>query len=138
MRLGAKLTLWLLIPLLLVLLAFTALTLQRERSVHQREVQEEAERAANTLAISVLEALRRRNPEDILRIAEASALERSRFGLAVFDSEGRPILTWGGLGAGAVARQELAALSSIPGAWVWRSSRGRSGSEPPRGPVLRR
>lgn len=115
MKLGAKLTLWLLIPLLLVLIAFTALTLQRERSVHQREVQEEAERAANTLAISVIEALRRRNPEDILRIAEASALERSRFGLAVFDSEGRPILTWGvASGAGAVARQELVALSSIP------------------------
>jgi PAS domain S-box-containing protein len=115
MRLGAKLTLWVLIPLLLVLMTFTLVTLQREREVHQREVREEAERIANTLAISVTEALRRRSPAEINRIAEESALEKSRFGLAVFDSEGRPILTWGlAWGTGAIGPRELATLSSIP------------------------
>lgn len=115
MRLGAKLTLWVLIPLLLVLMTFTFVTLQREREVHQREVREEAERIANTLAISVTDALRRRSPADINRIAEESALEKSRFGLAVYDSEGRPILTWGlAWGTGAIGPRELASLSSIP------------------------
>jgi len=115
MRLGAKLTLWVLIPLLLVLMTFTLVTLQREREVHQREVREEAERIANTLAISATEALRRRSPADIHRIAEESALEKSRFGLAVYDSEGRPILTWGlAWGTGAIGPRELARLSSIP------------------------
>ena len=115
MRLGAKLTLWLLIPLLLVLSTFTLLTLHREREVHQREVREETERIANTLAISVAEALRRRNTADIHRIAEESALEVNRFGLAVFDAQGRPILTWGlASAAGAVRPLELAALSSVP------------------------
>lgn len=115
MRLGAKLTLWVLIPLLLVLMTFTFVTLQREREVHQREVREEAERIANTLAISATDALRRRSPADINRIAEESALEKSRFGLAVYDSEGRPILTWGlAWGTGAIGPRELASLSSIP------------------------
>ena len=66
MRLGAKLTLWVLIPLLLVLMTFTFVTLQREREVHQREVREEAERIANTLAISVTDALRRRSPPTLI------------------------------------------------------------------------
>ncbi|MGD0266683.1 MAG: ATP-binding protein [Candidatus Methylomirabilota bacterium] len=115
MRLGAKLTLWVLIPLLLVLMTFTFVTLQREREVHQREVREEAERIANTLAISVTDALRRRSPADINRIAEESALEKRRFGLAVYDSEGHPILTWGlAWGTGAIGPRELASLSSIP------------------------
>ncbi|MBI4574426.1 MAG: PAS domain-containing protein [candidate division NC10 bacterium] len=115
MRLGAKLTLWLLIPLLLMLSIFTLLTLRREREVHQREVREEAERIANTLAISVAEAVRRRNTADIHRIAEESALESSRFGLAVFDAQGRPLLTWGlASAAGAIGPLELAALSSVP------------------------
>ena len=115
MRLGAKLTLWVLIPLLLVLVVFTTVTLRREREVHQQEVQQEAERIANTLAISVTEALRRKSPEDMQRIAEESALEQGRFGLAVYDSQGRPILTWGlASGAGAIGPKDLASLSSIP------------------------
>jgi PAS domain S-box-containing protein len=115
MRLGAKLTLWVLIPVLLVLIVFTAVTLRREHEVHQREVQEEAERIANTLAISVTEALRRQSLADVHRIAEESSLDKSQFGLAVFDPQGRPIMTWGlDWGAGAVGHQELAALSSVP------------------------
>ena len=115
MTLGTKLTLWLLIPLLLVLIFFAAVTLRREREVHQREVWEQAERIANTLAISVGEALQRRNPADIQRIVERSALEQRRFGLVVYDSQGRPILTWGlATAAGAIGRQELASLSSLP------------------------
>ena len=115
MRLGAKLTLWVLIPLLLVLITFTLVTLRREREVHQREVWEEAERIANTLGIAVTEALRRQSPGDINRVAEESALDKSRFGLAVYDSQGRPIMTWGlAWGAGAIGARELAGLSSIP------------------------
>ena len=115
MTLGTKLTLWLLIPLLLVLSFFATVTLRREREVHQREVWEQAERIANTLAIAVGEALQRRNPDDIHRIVERSALEGSRFGLVVYDSQGRPILTWGlATAAGAIGRQELASLSSLP------------------------
>jgi PAS domain S-box-containing protein len=115
MRLGAKLTLWLLIPLLLVLMTFSLVTLQREREVHQQEVWEEAERMANTLAIAVTDALRRQSPADINRVAEESALDKSRFGLAVYDAHGRPIMTWGlAWGAGAVEPRELASLSSIP------------------------
>ncbi len=115
MRLGAKLTLWLLIPLLLVLGAFAAVTLQRERAVHYREVSEEAERVANTLAISVSDALRRQKVDEVRRIAEASSLDSGRFGLAVYDPQGRPILAWGlAATAGAISRQELAALSTLP------------------------
>ncbi|HSD50220.1 MAG TPA: ATP-binding protein [Candidatus Methylomirabilis sp.] len=114
MRLGAKLTLWLLIPLLFVLGMFAAVTLQRERAVHYREASEEAERVANTLAIAVTDAFRRKNPDEVGRIAEASGLDPSRFGLAVYDPQGRPIFTWGlAAKAGAVGRQELIALSSL-------------------------
>ncbi|OGC01718.1 MAG: hypothetical protein A3G35_12000 [candidate division NC10 bacterium RIFCSPLOWO2_12_FULL_66_18] len=61
------------------------------------------------------EALQRRNPADIQRIVERSALEQRRFGLVVYDSQGRPILTWGlATAAGAIGRQELASLSSLP------------------------
>jgi len=114
MRLGAKLTLWLLIPLLLVLSVFAAVTLQRERAVHYREVSEEAERVANTLAISVTDALRRKNPDEVRRVVDASGLDPARFGLAVYDLQGRPIFAWGlAAKAGAVGRQELIALSSL-------------------------
>ena len=42
-------------------------------------------------------------------------MDRSRFGLAVYDAQGRPILGWGvAASAGAIGRQELAALSSLP------------------------
>ncbi len=115
MRLGVKLTLWVLIPLLFVLMTFALVTLRREREVHQREVWEEAGRIANTLAIAVTEALRRQSPGDINRVAEESALDKSRFGLAVYDAHGRPIMTWGlAWGAGAVEPRELASLSSVP------------------------
>lgn len=115
MRLGVKLTLWVLIPLLFVLMTFALVTLRREREVHQREVWEEAGRMANTLAIAVTEALRRQSPGDINRVAEESALDKSRFGLAVYDAHGRPIMTWGlAWGAGAVEPRELASLSSVP------------------------
>jgi PAS domain S-box-containing protein len=115
MRLGAKLTLWLLIPLLLVLVTFTLVTLHREREVHQREVWEEAERMANTLAIAMADAIRRQSPSDINRVAEESGLDKSRFGLAVYDSQGRPIMTWGlDWGAGAIEARELASVSRIP------------------------
>jgi PAS domain S-box-containing protein len=115
MRLGAKLTLWLLIPLLLVLTTFALVTLRREHEVHQREVWEEAERIANTLAISMTDALERRSPADINRVAEASGLDKRRFGLAVYDSQGRPILTWGlAWTAGAITPRELASLSTVP------------------------
>lgn len=115
MRLGAKLTLWLLVPLLLVLGVFAAVTLQRERAVHLREASEEAERVANTLAIAVTDAMRRKNPEEVRRIAEASGLDPSRFGLAVYDPQGRPIFTWGlAAKVGAVGRQELLTLSTLP------------------------
>ena len=111
MRLGAKLTLWLLMPLLLVLTIFTLVTLRREREVHQSEVRDEARRIANTLAVSVVEAVRRQNVGDIYRIAEESALNRNRFGLVVYDAQGRPIMSWGlAWAAGAVGPQELAAV----------------------------
>ena len=114
MSLGAKLTLWVLIPLLLVLIAFAVVTLRREREVHQGEVRQEAERIANTLAISITEPLRRRSAPDMRRILEQSALDPKRFGLAVYDSQGRPVLTWGlARSASAIGRQELTALSSL-------------------------
>ncbi len=114
MSVGTKLTMWVLIPALTVLIAFAVVTLRREGEVHQGEVREEAERLANTLAISAAETLRKRDPGDLHRIVDRSALEPSRFGLAVYDAQGRPILTWGlASTVGAVGRQELAALSSV-------------------------
>lgn len=130
MRLGGKLTLWVLIPLLLVLTAFSAVMLRREREVHLRGVRDEAERIANMLAISVAQALRRKNPAEIYRIAEESALQKNRFGLAVYDREGRPILSWGlAWKTGAIAPQQLINLSSVP--------RGRSIDEEQDGIPLR-
>ncbi|HWT78114.1 MAG TPA: histidine kinase dimerization/phospho-acceptor domain-containing protein, partial [Candidatus Methylomirabilis sp.] len=115
MRLGTKLTLWLLIPLLLVLMTYSVVMLQREREVHQREVWEEAERIANSLGIAVADALRRQNLSDIKRVAQESALEETRFGLAVFDSHGHPIMTWGlARGTGAIGPRDLASASSVP------------------------
>ena len=115
MSLGAKLTLWVLVPLLVVLIVYAIVTLKREQEVHQREVLEEAERIANTLAISVTESLRRQTPQDLQSIVERSALTPDRFGLAVYDSLGRPLMTWGlAAKVGAIGRQELTALSSVP------------------------
>jgi PAS domain S-box-containing protein len=114
MKLGVKLTLWVLIPLLLVLMTFALVILHREREEHQGDVWEESERMANTLAIAMTDALRRGSLGDINRVAEESALKKSRFGLVVYDSQGRPIMTWGlAWGAGAIAPHELASLSSV-------------------------
>ncbi|HYL80216.1 MAG TPA: histidine kinase dimerization/phospho-acceptor domain-containing protein, partial [Candidatus Acidoferrum sp.] len=115
MSLGAKLTLWVLLPLLVALILYAVITLKREQEVHQQEVLEEAERIANTLAISVAESLRRQIPEDLPSIVERSALTPDHFGLAVYDSSGRPLMTWGlASKVGSIGRQELAALSSLP------------------------
>jgi len=115
MRLGAKLTLWVLIPIMVVLIVFAGIALRRERTVHQQVIKEEAERVANALAISVSEALRRRTPQDLHRIPEESALEPRRLGMAVFDREGRPILRWGlAADAGAILPQQLASLWTVP------------------------
>ena len=115
MSLGAKLTLWVLIPLLVVLILYAAVTLKREQEVHQQEVWEEAERIANTLAISVAESLRRQIPADLPSIVERSALTPEKFGLAVYDSSGRPVMTWGlAAKVGAIGRQELITLSTLP------------------------
>ena len=115
MKLGAKLTLWMLIPILLLLTAFTVLALRHEREVYLKGVSDEAERLANTLAISATEALRRRSPADIHRIAEESALQRNRFGLAVYDRQGRPVLSWGlAWDTDPLTPQQLASLSGFP------------------------
>ena len=95
MSLGAKLTLWLLIPLLGVLLALTTLTMRRERNTHYQRAAAEVERTANTLAIPVTEALQRKNPADLSEIVKRSGLEPARFGLAVYDPAGNPFFTWG-------------------------------------------
>ena len=95
MSLGAKLTLWLLIPLLGVLLALATLTMRRERNTHYQRAAAEVERTANTLAIPVTEALQRKNPADLSEIVKRSGLEPARFGLAVYDPAGNPFFTWG-------------------------------------------
>ena len=62
MSLGSKLTLWLLVPLLAVLIALAAITLRRERDAHYRQAADEAERIVNTLSIPMADALRRNAP----------------------------------------------------------------------------
>ena len=74
MSLGAKLTLWLLIPLLAVLTVLAALTLQRGREAHHRQAASEVERIANTLAIPMAEALRRDASADLSEIVRRSTL----------------------------------------------------------------
>ena len=115
MSLGTKLTLWVLIPILLVLTVFTIITLQREREVHQREIGAEAERIANLLAIPLAEAARERDPARVRRIGEQAALEPDRFGLAVYDAHGAPIFTWGlASTVRPMTREEILAVSSAP------------------------
>ena len=73
------------------------------------------ERLANTLAISVTDAMWRRRPADLSNIVERSALDKKRFGLVVYDPEGHPIFTWGlDAWAEGMNRQELMALTSLP------------------------
>jgi len=95
MSLGAKLTLWLLIPLLGVLLTLATLTMRRERDTHHRHAAAEVERFANTLAIPVAEALQRNAPPDLSEIVKRSTLDADRFGVAVYDPAGNPFFTWG-------------------------------------------
>ncbi len=115
MSLGGKLTLWVLLPLLLVLIGYSALTLHREQQIHQGEVKESVERLANTLAIAMTDAMWRKRPADLPNIVERSALEKKRFGLVVYGPEGHPIFTWGlDVWADPMNRQELMALTSLP------------------------
>ena len=106
MSLGAKLTVWLLIPLLGVLLVLATLTLRRERNTHYQQASAEVERIANTLAIPVTEALQRKNPADLSEIVKRSGLEPARFGLAVYDPAGNPFFTWGLFAADRSLRRE--------------------------------
>jgi PAS domain S-box-containing protein len=95
MSLGAKLTLWLLIPLLGVLILLAALTLRRERQTYDRQAVAEVERIVNTLAIPVAEALERGVTADFSDIVKRSTLDAERFGVAVYDRAGNPFFTWG-------------------------------------------
>jgi len=95
MSLGTKLTLWVLIPILVVLAGFTVITLRREREVHQRELGEETEHVASLLAIPMAEVVKGRDVPRLRRIVEQAALEPERFGLAVYDADGAPLLAWG-------------------------------------------
>jgi PAS domain S-box-containing protein len=115
MSLGTKLTLWVLIPILLVLTGFTIITLQREHEAHQRELGVEAAHIANLLAIPLGEAVRGRDLVGLRRIVEQSALEPDRFGLAVYDAQGALLLTWGlASTARPMSREEVLRLSSAP------------------------
>jgi PAS domain S-box-containing protein len=115
MSLGGKLTLWVLLPILMLLIVYAAITLHREQQIHQGEVRESVERLANTLAISVTDALWRKRPAEISNIVDRSALDKKHFGLVVYDQEGHPILAWGlDAWARGVSRQELMALTSLP------------------------
>jgi PAS domain S-box-containing protein len=95
MTLGSKLTLWVLLPLLLVLILLATITLRRERETHERQAAAEVERIANTLAIPMVESLKRRTPTDLSEILKRSTLERGRFGVIVYDPTGHSFYTWG-------------------------------------------
>jgi len=115
MSLGAKLTVWLLIPLLGVLLVLATLTLRRERNTHYQQASAEVERIANTLAIPVTEALQRKNPADLSEIVKRSGLEPTRFGLAVYDPAGNPFFTWGLFAADrSLRREDLRPVLDLP------------------------
>jgi PAS domain S-box-containing protein len=106
MTLGSKLTLWVLLPLLLVLILLATITLRRERETHERQAAAEVERIANTLAIPMVEALKRRTPADLSEILKRSTLERGRFGVIVYDPTGHPFYTWGLFAADLALRPE--------------------------------
>jgi PAS domain S-box-containing protein len=106
MSLGAKLTLWLLVPLLGVLVLLATLTMQRERDTHYGQAAAEVERIANTLAIPVAGALQRKTPADLSEIVKRSTLDADRFGLAVYDPAGNPFFTWGLFAADRALRRE--------------------------------
>lgn len=115
MSLGAKLTLWLLIPLLGVLILLAALTLRRERQTYDQQAAAEVERIANTLAIPVTEALARGAPVDFSDIVKRSTLDAERFGVAVYDRVGNPFFTWGLFAANRALRPvELVSVQGHP------------------------
>ena len=95
MSLGSKLTLWVLLPLLVVLILLATLTLHRERETHERQAAAEAERIANTLAIPIGESLSNHAGGDLLDIVKRSTLEPGRFGIVVYDRSGNPFFSWG-------------------------------------------
>ena len=95
MTLGSKLTLWVLLPLLLVLILLATITLRRERETHERQAAAEVERIANTLAIPMVESLKRRTPTDLSEILKRSTLEKGRFGVIVYDPTGHSFYAWG-------------------------------------------
>ncbi|HTU01541.1 MAG TPA: PAS domain-containing protein, partial [Candidatus Sulfotelmatobacter sp.] len=112
MRLGAKLTLWVLIPLVLVLGAMGVVTLRREQEMHQRAASEQVDRIARVLAIPVADALRRGASEELPDIVSRTGLSSGRFGLVVYDPAGQPIERWGlHAQAGAVDPEAVRALS---------------------------
>ncbi len=111
MSLGAKLTLWLLIPVLALLSILALVTLRREEEVHYRRIAGEAERLANTLAIVATEALRHQETAEVAAFVRRSGLDAVRFGLAVYDGAGRPVFTWGlSSTAQGLGPQEIASL----------------------------
>jgi PAS domain S-box-containing protein len=115
MSLGKKLTLWILIPSILILAISAVITIRRAQEVHQQEIWEEAERLANTLAISIVDALRRDSRDDLPRIVERAGLNPGRFGLAIIDPDGQPILRWGLVDADlTVAPAELSSVANRP------------------------
>jgi len=114
-RLGAKLTLWVLIPLLVVLTVLATVTLRREQEVHERDVWGQAERLARALAIPAAEALGRRAPGDLAAIVRRTDLEPGRFGIAIFDADGRPLERWGlAAAAGPLDAAAVRALAALP------------------------
>jgi PAS domain S-box-containing protein len=115
-RLGAKLTLWVLIPLLLVLTALATLTLRREHEVHYRQVREQAERTTRLLAIPVGDALRHPPRRDLATIVRESGLPESRVGVVVFDAGGAALYRWGlAASTDSVDSPTLHGLAALPG-----------------------
>ncbi|OGB94795.1 MAG: hypothetical protein A2Z31_09785 [candidate division NC10 bacterium RBG_16_65_8] len=115
MSLGAKLTLWLLVPLLAMLMLLATVWLRYERETHHRRAAAEVERAANTLAIAVAEVLQRHSQPDLSEIVKRSALDTARFGLAVYDPVGNPFFTWGLFAANrSLRRENLTPVLGLP------------------------
>jgi PAS domain S-box-containing protein len=116
MKLGAKLTLWVLIPLLVVLTALATLSLRREEEVHYRDARVEAERIARVLAIPAAEAAAREAPGELLAIVQRAGLSPQSFGVALFDAAGVPRERWGLAAAvAALDRPALHGLAALPG-----------------------
>ena len=131
MTLGSKLTLWVLLPLLLVLILLATITLRRERETHERQAAAEVERIANTLAIPMVESLKRRTPTDLSEILKRSTLERGRFGVIVYDPTGHSFYPGACLRSiGPFAPKTFSPFSGSPNSWGSRKrwARCRSGA----------